>query len=201
MDHRVSWGAVWLALLCGSSWGDGSSCVTVDGSHPITVCDRSVADSKFHEYSASGTLCAAIPEVVALLTNVNTIPDWFPDVLEARTLSDDTQTLIIYLKNRAPWPLRPRDMVYRFSVVSHEPDGSVSVGILGVPDFIPPVPKVVRMEGAQGGWSLDSENLHTDVTFTMHLELGDVPAFIANRRVQETVSGAVRNLQDRFACS
>jgi len=63
------------------------------------------------------------------------------------------------------------------------------------------VPKVVRMEGAQGGWSLDSENLHTDVTFTMHLELGDVPAFIANRRVQETVSGAVRNLQDRFACS
>ena len=200
MDYRVCAGALYLVLTAGSGWAKADSCRLVDGPGQVGYCERSVAGSKFHEYSASGTLCASISEVVTLLTSVEAIPDWFPDVLEARALNDDADEPIVYLKNRAPWPLSPRDMVYHFSLESVGPDGSVRVRILGIPDFAPPVPKVVRMEAARGSWSLKPAADRTDVEFSMHLELGDVPLFLANRRVQATVLEAVRNLVDRFAC-
>ncbi|MCB1686418.1 MAG: hypothetical protein KDI31_18110, partial [Pseudomonadales bacterium] len=103
-------------------------------------------------------------------------------------------------KNRAPWPLRPRDMVYHFLLEAPAEDGSMRVNIEGIPDYIDAVPRVVRMESASGSWQLHSSGARTDVRFTMHLELGDVPVIMANRRVEDTVVGAVQNLSERFYC-
>lgn len=191
------------ALLLLSGWplhAADNHCRILGTPAQISLCELPLEGSRFHEYSAQGTLCARMPDVVALLMDVSTVPEWFPDIIEARSIVVEENEALVYLKNRAPWPLRPRDMVYHFVLEAEAEDGSMRVSILGMPDYIDAVPKVVRMESASGSWQLHPVGERTDVRFTMHLELGDVPVFLANRRVEDTVVGAVQNLSERFHC-
>ena len=55
-----------------------------------------------------------------------------------------------------------------------------------------------------GDWNLLPVSEHParlKAAFTMHVEPGSLPATLANRRLRQTVSGALENLQQRFACA
>jgi len=121
-------------------------------------------------------------------------------VIEARRLESASDSASVYIVNRAPWPLKPRDLVYRFELEEFVPGGEMRVRIAGQPDALPVVEDYVRIVGADGAWDRVPRDERIEVTFAMHLELGSVPAVVANRRVRATVLDAVRNLGDRFPC-
>jgi carbon monoxide dehydrogenase subunit G len=175
-------------------------CENLRGKPALRLCEQPVEGSKFHRYRVTSALCANVPEIVSLLMDMGTVPEWFPDVLEARHLASQSDGETVYIVNRAPWPMKPRDLVYRFRLEEYVPDGRMHVSISGLPDAIEPVKGYVRVEAANGDWDLLPRGSQTEVTFAMHLELGGVPALVANRRVRETVLGAVRNLGERFPC-
>ena len=167
----------------------------------VEVFTRPFDGSSYPEVRASSTVCATLPELVAFVEDVSRFASWIPDTDEARLLAQPSpRAQIYYIRTAMPWPIRHRDMVYRLAESQDSsPTPDVVVSIEGVPEYIADYPGVVRMTAVTGQWTFHEDAGRTHIDLVMHIEPGgNIPAWLANRRIVGTPSKMLENLRRQF---
>jgi START domain-containing protein len=173
----------------------------LEKSNGIAVYTRPFAGSAFPEVRASGAVCATLPQLVGFVEDVAAFEQWIPDTAEARLLERPTpRTQIYYIRTSMPWPVKDRDMIYRLSETTNSSSITrISVGIEGLPDYLPVDPHAMRMSGVSGRWSFVQADGRTRIDLDMHIEPGGgVPNWLARQRIVGTPTKMLTNLRKRF---
>lgn len=102
---------------------------------------------------ATAMLPIGTTALLSVLENPCHVRRWMPDLEELEVLTQHDGHSLVYMRTRAPWPLRPRDAVTRFTRHITE-DGIVTLTMRGESDAVAPVPGVVRMPFIDGQWQL-----------------------------------------------
>jgi hypothetical protein len=200
----VGFASIIAAAACGDSPSPpgGAPWKPFAASGDVSVYTRPFASSDYPEVRASGTVCATLPELVAFVEDVARFDAWIPDTDEARLLArPSSRDRIYYIRTSMPWPVKHRDMIYRLTEsTASRSAGAVSVTIAGEPDYLPAYPNVVRMTAVTGRWTFVEADGATRIDLVMHIEPGgNVPQWLANRRIIGTPTKMIENLQHQFA--
>jgi len=168
----------------------------------VALYTRPFPGSAFPEVRVSAHVCATLPQLVKFVEDVSAFTTWIPDTAEAQLLATPSpQEQLYYIRTSMPWPVKHRDMVYRLTESAGAP-GTLSVSIQGVPDYLPPVRGVIRMTHVSGRWTFRDDAQGTLIGLDMHIEPGgNVPVWLANRRIVAMPGGMLANLRARFAAS
>jgi hypothetical protein len=196
------------AIVAGAAFGDVSD--AADGapwkpfaeSNGTQVYTRAFAGSAYPQVRATATVCATLPELVAFVEDVARFDTWIPDTDDARLLEQPApREQIYYIHTSMPWPVKHRDMIYRLTEsAASSAAGETSVTIEGLPDYLPPYPNIVRMTAVTGRWTFVEADGATRIDLVMHIEPGgNVPQWLANRRIIGTPTKMIENLQHQFA--
>ena len=178
----------------------------VGESNGVTVSTRRVDGSSYPEVRASGSVCASLATLVDYIEDAAGFDRWIPDTIEARLLEQPSALeQIFYIRTGMPWPVKARDMIYRLTAPNATVGAhAMSVSIEGLPDYLPPDPDAVRMTSVRGRWNFVEAAGRTRIDLDMHFEPGgNIPGWLANRRIIATPSKMIANLKDHFgdACT
>jgi Polyketide cyclase / dehydrase and lipid transport len=165
----------------------------------VTIESRERADSRFNEYRGAVRLCADLQSVLLFVSNVERIPQWVPWTGAVRQLEQTADGVIYHVVTRAPWPYRPRDMIYALGI--HMQGTSATVSMTGLPERIPPVEGMVRMRAASGLWSFEPADEGLMVSLRLWVDPGSGPRLLVNRRAGTTLGKMLGNLRKEFACA
>lgn len=154
----------------------------------------------YRAYRGATRVCTHLAALQTFVGDAERLPEWIPFTEAARALPAPGPDELYYLRTRTPWPLQSRDMVYRLEALPPVTDGTVRIAISGEPDALPPQQGAVRMEAAEGLWTLHADGTGIAVTLRMEIDPGGAPTFFANRRLAATVAGMLANLRARFPC-
>ena len=201
-----SWPAVWrsgallglaLWLPLGALAQDWELREEQDG---IRVSTRPVPGSGIAAFRGEARVEAPLEAIVAVLMKAEDYPQWFPDCPTARELSRDGDVQVRYAVTSAPWPVDPRDAVYRYEVTRDAAAGSARIQVDVLPDAHPEQDGHVRVREAEGRWTLTPDGDATQIVWEMHLEPGGaLPDWLINARVVDTPMGALRGLREQVA--
>jgi len=167
----------------------------------VRVETRPVPGSGIAAFRGSTEIDAPVDTLLAVLSDAERYPEWFPDCPKAFVLSQEGNTQVRYAVTATPWPVSDRDAIYR-SVVERDPEtGGASIRIGVEPDAYPRQDGHVRVLEAEGLWTLvPVTDSRTAVTWEMHLEPGgSVPEWVINRRVVDTPLRALQGLAQEVA--
>jgi len=159
---------------------------------------RATAGSEFPRMRATGTVCASIELLTDHLQDAARFHEWIPDTVRAAMLSEPSASeRIFYLVTEMPWPLKDRDMVYRLVRSGNTAaSGEITIGMDGVPDYIPPIVELVRIQSVEGSWHFVEQDGRTRIELEMHMEPGgNIKPWLANRRIGAMVAGMLANLR------
>jgi len=198
--NRCALACVVGVFVVSAAAGDAAWSV-IGESNGVTVSTRAVAGSTYPEVRASGSVCASLPMLLQYIEDAAGFDRWIPDTLEARTLDRPSEReQIYYIRTGMPWPVKSRDMIYRLSAPGAAADArAVSVSIEGLPGFLPPNPDAVRMTSMRGRWNFVEEEGGTRIELVMHFEPGgNIPAWLATRRIVATPGKMLTNLKAHF---
>ena len=192
-------GVLLLALLA----LDGSRASVVEEpwtlarqSDGISVYTRHVADSPLKEFRGDFEIAASVEQVLAVLRDANTFPDWLPDTLDCRLLRTTGNEQTIYIETHAPWPVWNRDGVFHFTFSRDAAGGHVSVEALqGV---VPIRAGKVRVPRSDGYWRIEPTPGGVRVSYQIHADPGgSVPVWLANLTVVRMPFKTLRNLRQQ----
>jgi hypothetical protein len=160
----------------------------------ISVYTRHVADSPLKEFRGDVELAATVEQVLAILRDPNTFPNWLPDTLDCRLLRTTDSEQTIYIETHAPWPVWNRDGVFHFTFSRDETGGHVSVEALqGV---VPLREGKVRVPRSDGYWRIEPKPGGVRVSYQIHADPGgSVPVWLANLTVVRMPFKTLRNLR------
>ncbi len=155
----------------------------------ITIYARENPFSDFNEFRAITTTNNSIGSFVAVLKDIEAIPEWMYSVKESRLLERQGDTVQIYhTEARAPFPFKNRDGIYLNRFHWLEEGRAVRVDIEILPDYLEAVDNVVRIERGQGFWEARQTGDHIlEITFQMQVDPGgSIPSWLANMFVVDT---------------
>lgn len=167
----------------------------------IKVYVRSVDGSPLREFRGEVHVHATPTDVVKVLRDADAFSRWMPDVIDSKLLKATDTEQFHYLVNRAPWPVSNRDGIYHF-VYAKTGDGTVTVRVDAVPDYLPQRPGLVRIPEADGQWKLAPDAEGVSVTYEMHASPGGaIPSWLANQTVVDTPYGTLKALRSYLQAS
>lgn len=188
----------WLCALVMvlPAWAEGAwqSARDVGG---VTVESRDT-ESKYHEHRGSVELCGDLQSVLMFVSDVDRLPQWVPWTDAANKLEESPSGIVYHVVTHAPWPYKPRDMIYALDV--NLTGDSATVSMKGVPDRIAPVKGMVRMKAADGLWTFRTKGDRLEVNLRLWVDPGGGPGLLVNRRAGTTLGRMLGNLQAEFAC-
>ncbi len=198
--------AMWLWAICMPAFADAPAVdaggwTELEKANGIAVYTRPYDGSTYPEVRASSDVCATLPQLVAFVEDVAAFEQWIPDTAEARLLEQPAPRMqIYYIRTSMPWPIKDRDMIYRLSETADSSlTTNVSVGIEGLPDYLPTDERAVRMKNVSGRWSFVQTGARTRIDLDMHIEPGGgVPAWLARQRIVGTPTKMLTNLREHF---
>lgn len=153
--------------------------------------------SGFRAFKAVTRIEASPAEVLGVFLDVERYVEWFAYTRRARVLETTADARTIYLETEFPWPFANEDMIYRMSQTTT--GQAVTVTLEGVPGDRPRVEGVQRMKSASGHIEVRSVGTLTEVTYTMHTELGGgIPHWLANQNIHELPLRTLGNLKRRL---
>lgn len=170
----------------------------VDG---VRVEARATA-AGFNAHRAEVSLCTDIESLKAYIVDISHLHEWIPDTEEVRLLDNSASSITFYLKTRAPWPFKDRDLIYQLTEIPPQTDGvDQHIAMIGLPDYLPESKDAYRMREATGEWRITDEDARIRVSYQLYLNPGGrVPKFLANRRLQTSFGRTLANLADHFTC-
>lgn len=168
---------------------------TVDG---IALESRE-RDSKYLEHRGTVTLCGDLQTVLEFVSEPRELVTWVTFTAAAERLPEKDGSVVYHVVTRAPWPYKPRDMVYALDVKLSAERASVHMN--GLPGHIPPRNGMVRMRAAEGVWTFVGQDHKIAVGLRMWVDPGSGPALLVNRRAATTVGRMLANLHSRYACT
>ena len=198
----IVWAACAVAVAdAPPSGADGGGWTQLEKTNGIAVYTRPFEGSTYPEVRASSSVCATLPQLVAFVEDVAAFEQWIPDTAEARLLERPTpRTQIYYIRTSMPWPVKDRDMIYRLSETADSSlTDTISVGIEGLPDYLPDDPRAQRMKHVSGRWNFVQSAGVTRIDLDMHIEPGGgVPIWLARQRIVGTPTKMLANLKRHF---
>jgi len=200
----VVWVAYVVAACASNAAANDAAWNTIGESNGVTVSTRPVAGSTYPEVRASASVCASLPALLDYIEDAAGFDRWIPDTLEARVLERPSEReQIYYIRTAMPWPVKARDMIYRLSAPNASAGArAVAVSIEGLPSYLPPNSDAVRMTAVRGRWYFVEEGRRTHIDLDLHFEPGgNIPVWLATRRIVATPSKMLVNLKAHFDAS
>lgn len=165
----------------------------------ITVYSRSSDFSEFDEFKATTTIDQSFHAFVALLQDVDRIPDWMHSVKRSKLLERSGDSIqIYYTEASAPFPLKNRDGVYlnRFKWDGQTRILMVDIEIL--PDYMEAEKNLVRISRGKGFWQAkELQEGRIELIFQMQVDPGgSIPSWLANMFVVDTPFQTLTKLKE-----
>jgi hypothetical protein len=155
----------------------------------IKVMTRASDESPFDEFRATMQLNQPIHALVAVLQDIESMPEWAYNVKSASILKESADTVqYYYTEVSIPFPFTNRDAVYRNTYHWNSDSSLLVVNIQMLPEYIEEKENLVRIPLGRGFWRVNVVDDKTlDITFQMLVDPGgNVPSWLANMFVNET---------------
>jgi hypothetical protein len=143
-------------------------------------------------------VCTNLDALTEFVVDPSRFTEWVAFTRTARLLDRAEDSAIYYVRSRTPWPLRDTDMVYR--IVRHVAADGLHLSVTGLPDYLPMEQDATRIRSAVGEWRLVPDDQGISVAYELHVDPGDVPRMLANRRLSRAVGQTLANLAAKFPC-
>jgi ribosome-associated toxin RatA of RatAB toxin-antitoxin module len=149
----------------------------------IKIYTSTVTDSKIKAIKVECDLNATPSQLVALVMDVNTAPDWVYHIKSAKLVKQISPAeLYYYSEVSLPWPAKNRDFVAHLTVSQNPDTKIVTIDGPAVPGFVPIKRGIVRIDNSIGKWiitPLGPDQLH--VEYSIHVDPGGaLPAWLVN---------------------
>ncbi|MFZ5723684.1 MAG: START domain-containing protein [Pseudomonadota bacterium] len=168
----------------------------------IKIWTRQIPGNPVKDFRAVMTVDAPLATVVATLTDVNTIPQWFWMMTEARTIEGSTlDDAYLYFAIGGIWPVSARDSVIRCTVAQDPATLAISINATAAPDRMPPVKNHVRIPQMDSAWTLvPLSKTQTRVELIGNADPGGyIPLWLANMVVTTMPKETFRKLRRHLA--
>jgi hypothetical protein len=129
------------------------------------------------------TIDASLSSLVALVDDIAQCHEWIETCKEGKLLKRINQKVSYhYTINHAPWPVNDRDAVVIHTISQAPQSRVVTIGIRGVPDYIPEKTGLVRVKKIKGHWRFTpGNNGLVEVLYQVHSEPGgNIPSWLVN---------------------
>jgi hypothetical protein len=187
-----------LGLGSASAQNDWKLSTEKDG---IKVYTSMMPDSKVKAIKVECDLDATPSQLVALVMDVNTAPDWVSHVKSAKLIKQvSAEELYYYTEVSLPWPAANRDFVAHL-IVSQNPDTKVvTIDGPAVPGFVPVKKGIVRIDHSFGKWIITPQGpdqLH--VEYSIHVDPGgSLPIWLVNMFATDAPLQIFRSLKTQL---
>ncbi|MDB5032712.1 START domain-containing protein [Mucilaginibacter sp.] len=196
--NKVLFISLVLGLKTASAQNDWKLSTEKDG---IKVYTSIMPDSKIKAIKVQRDLNATSSQLVALLMDINTAPNWVYHVKSAKLIKQVSPAeLYYYSEVSLPWPTQNRDFVAHL-IVSQDPDTKVvTIDGPAVPGFVPLKKGIVRIDNSVGKWiitPIGPDQLH--VEYSIHVDPGgSLPAWLVNLFATDAPLQIFRNLKTQL---
>ncbi len=199
--HRAT-GLALLGLLgAGEAAGSDPSWVLRRQEDGVTVHTRAVPGSSLEEFRGVTRIRAPLRALVEMLLDVDRYPEWMHDCREARVLERrGIEGGLTYTVTDAPWPVRDRDVVARWTL-TQDAAGGVTIAFVAEPEALPPRDGHVRVPRTRGLYRLTpGQDGSTEVLYQLHSDSGGLlPGWLARSWVVAIPFHSLRNLPGHLA--
>ena len=163
----------------------------------IQIYTRTVAGYAIKEYKATTTLKTTVAKLTNLLKDHENLKSWFvkcPMSKLLRKVSEDEY--YVYFLNDAPWPVSDRDNITKMTFELLD-NGTQLIHLVGVPDYIPEKPDIVRLPSMQAKWIFEPQaNGMVKITQQVLADLGGkIPGWLANFAIVDAPFETLSNLR------
>lgn len=165
----------------------------------IKVFTRPSPESPFAEFRATMQLNQPVHALVAVLQDIENMPQWAFNVSHSGFIKEPTATeQFFYTEVSLPFPFANRDAVYRNNYYWYNDSSLLIVDIQMLPAYMEEKENLVRIPLGKGSWRvkvLDDKTL--EVTFQMLVDPGgNVPAWLANMFIDDTPVYTLSHLRE-----
>jgi hypothetical protein len=184
-----------IAALCADGWRYEKS---AGGAVAYT---RSVPNSSFKEYKVETEVDATLTQVVAVLMDVRSLPQWVERCIEASILEEITPTeSITRTVTASPFPLKNREAIAHGRLTQDPTTKVVVLESNGRFDYLPLNPKYERVHSLRSRWVLTPKaNGKVHIQLIGHTDPGGIiPAAIANHFVVMIPLNTIKNLRNQI---
>lgn len=166
----------------------------------IQVFTRTIPGSGFKEFKATVEVEAGLDNVLKLMEDIPSYPQWFPKLKEAKLIKIISSTeMILYQMMKLPFPADDRDTVFKVSASRDSANGAVTLKLTSLGDYLPERKGVIRVKQISGSWTFipDAAKSTVQVIYQMHSEPGGrLPSWIANAAVVKRPFEVLNNMRD-----
>ncbi|HEY8783824.1 MAG TPA: START domain-containing protein [Mucilaginibacter sp.] len=164
----------------------------------IKIYTSLMPDSKIKAIKVEGDYHATASQMVALIMDVNTAPEWVYHTKSCALVKQISPSeLYYYSEINLPWPAANRDFVAHL-IVTQNPDTKV-VTIAGpaVAGFVPIKEGIVRVTDSNGKWVITPKGTdQIKVEYTIHVDPGgSLPSWLVNMFATEGPMKIFRNIK------
>ncbi|UZE31477.1 START domain-containing protein [Pseudomonas asplenii] len=162
----------------------------------IQVFLSKVPGSRYQSFRGVTDIKASVATLRDLQENLRVACKWLYACAEMRLLKNDGDDTWVYLTTDLPWPAAPRDMVLHVHSEQTD-DGNLIRHLEATPDYLPPVPGLIRVRQLNGLWKmLPKGDGVTEVTYQLQAEpAGDIPSWLANQFVVDAPMVSLKTLR------
>jgi len=164
----------------------------------IPVYIRKVSGSPILEYKSGVIVDAPILQALALFEDEKQIRRWYFQCVHSELVEHEgPKKEIIYLVLHMPWPVAPRDFVFRRTRTENTANGVITYRLTALPDRLPPVKGMVRVNTIESIWRFKSlSKTQTEIYFQQHTDpAGSVPISIINQLAAQTPYYSLENFR------
>jgi hypothetical protein len=168
---------------------------TQDG---IPVYTRKFDGSPILEYKANVTLNVSIDKAIALFEDEKQISRWYYQCVHSEFVATEgPDKTVIYLILHLPWPVAPRDFVFRRTKTKDLASGVITYTLTALPDRLPQVKGMIRVTSIKSLWSFKSlPDGKTEIFFQQHTDpAGSVPISLINQLAVQTPFYSLKNFR------
>lgn len=148
----------------------------------IEVFTRQSENTRFKEFKGITEMEISLHSVVALLSDVKSMPSWVSDCKSTELLSKTDKKVVYYMEISVPFPFSNRDMVQELTFHYDEETGKMEINLDQKNNAKDPVKGIVRMPVSIGKWTFDPVGEDTYKVVFQYLSDpgGGLPAWLVN---------------------
>lgn len=163
----------------------------------IKVFTRLNEDRSFKEFKSIMQIKAEMSDFLAVLYDVQALPQWGHNITESRLLNrPDPFRQIYYAIAKAPWPYKNRDGVYQNIIQWEGQEKVLTIEIELLEDVIEINDDLVRMEGYGFWMAKEIAEGELEITFQMQIDPGGaIKAWMANMFVSDSPYFTMKGLR------
>lgn len=169
-------------IALGSAYGQDVPWEFAQDKEGIEVYTRQPGGSKFKEFKGITEIKLSLHSAVALLTDVNTMPEWVSDCESTKLIEKKENKVIYHMVIGVPFPFDDRDMVQELTFIYDKETRNMEINLGQNDEIMDPLRGVVRMPVSVGKWTF--EHLGKEkyrVTFEYLSDPGGaLPAWLVN---------------------